>query len=126
MLTRIKNAQAARKEHVWVPFSKVKLSIATLLKDAGYISAVDRKKRTARTAEIEWLDLTLKYQDSMGAISGIRIISRPSRHIYIKAAELRPIRSGYGLAAVSTSKGIMTSKEAKKANLGGEVLFEIW
>lgn len=126
MLTRIKNAQAARKEHVWVPFSKVKFRIANLLKETGYISSVDRKKRKAVKAELEWLDLVLKYTDQGGAISGIRIISRPSRHIYTKATEIRPVRSGYGTAVVSTSAGIMTSQEAKKANTGGEVLFEIW
>ena len=112
-----------------IPFSKVKFRIASILKDAGYVTEVDRKKRKARKAELEWLDLTLKYQDessSQGAISGIRIISRPSRHIYTKASELRPVRSGYGVAIVSTSQGIMTSKEAKKANLGGEIMFEIW
>jgi small subunit ribosomal protein S8 len=132
MLTRIKNAQAAHQEHTWVPFSKVKFRIATLLKDAGYLASVDRKKRKARKAELEWLDLSLKYMpaqtgDSMlGAISGIRIISRPSRHIYTKATEIRPVRSGFGTAVVSTSKGIMTSKEARTARLGGEVMFEIW
>lgn len=126
MLTRIKNAQAARKERVWVPFSKVKFSIAGILKDAGYIAEVDRKKRTAAKAELEWLDLTLKYDDSLGAISGVRIVSRPSRHIYTKAAQLRPVQSGFGTAIVSTSKGIMTSQKARKANLGGEIMFEIW
>lgn len=126
MLTRIKNAQAARQEHVWVPFSNVKFAIANLLKDAGYVLAVDRKKRKAVKAELDWLDLTLKYQDNQGAISGIRIISRPSRHLYIKAADIRPVRSGFGTAVVSTSHGIMTGHQAKKAAVGGEVLFEIW
>ena len=126
MLIRIKNAQAARQEHVWVPMSKVKLSIANLLKEAGYVADVDRKNRKARTAEVEWLDLTLKYTDNVGAISGIRIISRPSRHIYTKAAGIRAVRSGFGTAVVSTSKGIMTSKQARAANLGGEIMFEIW
>jgi small subunit ribosomal protein S8 len=126
MLVRIQNAQAARKERVWVPMSKIKFHIASLLLEAGYISSVDRKKRKAKKAELEWLDLVLKYQDQLGAISGIRIISRPSRHIYMKAHEIRPVRSGYGTAVVSTSKGVMTSRQAKEAHLGGEVLFEIW
>ena len=126
MLTRIKNAQASRKETVLVPFSKVKFRIANLLKEAGYISGVERVKRKAVKAELDWLDLTLKYADEVGAISGIRIISRPSRHLYTKAVQIRPVRSGYGTAVVSTSHGIMTSQEARKANLGGEVMFEIW
>lgn len=126
MVTRITNAQAARKSEVSVPFSKVKHQIAMILKEAGYIAGVERAKRKARTAEVEWIDMTLRYDERGGAISGLRIISRPSRHLYAKASELRPVRSGFGTAIVSTSKGIMTSQEAKKANLGGEVMFEIW
>jgi small subunit ribosomal protein S8 len=126
MLVRIQNAQAARKEQVSVPFSKVKFRIATLLKEAGYLGGVERRKRKAVKAELEYIDMDLKYADEQGAISGIKIVSRPSRHLYTKASELRPVRSGYGSAVISTSKGVMTSQEAKKANLGGEILFEIW
>lgn len=126
MLTRIQNAQAARHGELSVPFSKVKFNIAILLKTAGYLSSVERKTRKARTAELEWVDMGLKYDGTAGAISGIRIVSRPSRHLYTKASEIRPVRSGFGIAVISTSQGIMTSQEAKKANLGGEVLFEIW
>lgn len=131
MLTRIKNAQAARKEEVAVPFSKVKFQIATILKNAGYLASVERIARKAHTAEVEWINMGLRYDDrdglpGQGAIAGIRIISRPSRHMYAKASELRPVRSGFGSAIVSTSKGIMTSQDAKKASLGGEVMFEIW
>jgi small subunit ribosomal protein S8 len=126
MLTRITNAQAARKEQAAVPFSKVKFQIANLLKSAGYLSDVERVTRKAKTAEIEWLDLKLRYNDQGGAISGVRIISRPSRHLYTKADEIRPVRSGFGTAVISTSQGVMMSKDAKKANLGGEIMFEIW
>ncbi len=126
MLTQIKNAQAARKERVSIPFSKVKYRIATLLKANGYLAEVERRKAKTAKSELEYIDMDLKYTDELGAISGIRIISRPSRHIYTKATELRPVRSGYGFAVVSTSQGIMTSQEAKKANLGGEIMFEIW
>ncbi len=126
MLTRIKNAQAARRERVAMPFSKVKFHIANLLKEAGYVGEVERVKRTAVKSEQEWLDLTLKYDDARGAISGIRIVSRPSRHIYTRASDIRPVRSGFGTAVVSTSHGIMTSHQAKKANVGGEIMFEIW
>ena len=126
MLTRIKNAQAVGHERVSIPFSNVKLQIAQLLKTAGYVGEVERRTRKAKRAEIEYLDLALKYEDGAGAIADIRIISRPSRHIYIKASQIRPVRSGYGSAILSTSKGIMTSQEAKKSGLGGEVMFEIW
>lgn len=126
MLTRIKNAQAVRHERVMVPFSKVKFRIAQLLKDAGYLTDIERKKRKARKAELEWLDLKLRYEDGRGAISGVRLISRPSRHIYTKAKAIQPVRSGYGLAVVSTPKGIMSGAAARKENVGGEVMFEIW
>lgn len=126
MLIRIKNAQAVRGEQVVMPFSKVKLKIANLLKEAGYISEVERKNKKAKKAEHEYLQLTLKYLDNQGAISGVKIISRPSRRMYIKADEIKPVRSGYGMAIVSTSKGIMSSREAKKLGLGGEIMCEVW
>ncbi len=126
MMIRIKNAQAVAHEHVSIPFSNVKLQIATILCDAGYVTSVERTKKKAKRSELDYLDLALKYKDGEGAISGIRIVSRPSRHIYIKASEIKPVRSGYGSAIVSTSQGIMTSQAARKAGLGGEVLFEIW
>jgi small subunit ribosomal protein S8 len=133
MLTRIKNAQAVNHERVSVPFSNVKHQIAQILKNAGYLSDIERRTRKAKRAEVEYLDLRLKYlpdgqagEHGVGAISGLRIVSRPSRHIYIKASDIKPVRSGFGSAVVSTSKGIMTSQEARKAGLGGEVMFEIW
>lgn len=126
MLIRIKNAQAVGHERVSIPFSKVKLQIAQILKTAGYVGEVERRKRSTKRSEVEYLDLALKYDGSEGAISGIRIVSRPSRHIYIKASQIKPVRSGFGSAIVSTSKGIMTSQEARKSGLGGEVMFEIW
>jgi len=126
MLTRITNAQAARHERVSVPFSGVKFAIAQLLKSSGYLADVERKKRKAKKAEVEYLELTLRYDDGRGAVSGLRLISRPSRHIYTKASAIRPVRSGYGLAVVSTPKGIMSGAAARKENVGGEVMFEIW
>lgn len=126
MLIRIKNAQAVGHERVSIPFSKVKLQIAQILNSAGYVGEVERRTRKAKRAEVEYLDLALKYNDGEGAISGIRIVSRPSRHIYVKASAIKPVRSGFGSAVVSTSKGIMTSQDARKGGMGGEVLFEIW
>lgn len=126
MLTRITNAQAVGHVQVVVPFSNVKLHIATILFEAGYLTGVERVKRTVQKAERDYLELGLKYEDGVGIISGVRLISKPSRHIYVKAHALRPVRSGYGIAVVSTSQGIMNSRAAKKAGLGGEMLFEIW
>lgn len=126
MLIRIKNAQAVRGEQVVMPFSKVKFKIANILKEAGYISEVERKNKKVKKSEHEYLQLMLKYQDNQGALSGVKIISRPSRRMYLKAKDIKSVRSGHGLAIISTSKGIMNSKEAKKAGLGGEIICEVW
>ena len=75
----------------------------------------------------EYLAISLKYgDDKEPGISGFKIISRPSRHMYIRAEDIKLVRSGYGIAVISTSKGVMSSKEARKQNLGGEMLFEVW
>lgn len=127
MLITIKNAQAVGKEQVSVPFSTIKYKIAMVLKDAGFVSDVERKKKkNIKGTEHEFIDIVLKYADKFPGISGVQIVSKPSRHMYIKAEEIKPVRSGYGIAVISTSKGIMSSKEAKKNNLGGEIMFEIW
>jgi small subunit ribosomal protein S8 len=126
MLIRIKNAQAVKSEQVVMPFSKVKLKIAGILKEAGYLYDVERKSKKAKKAEHEYLQLTLKYQDGQGALNGVKIISRPSRRMYVKSKDIKPVRSGFGLAVISTPKGIMNSREARKAGLGGEIICEVW
>ena len=109
-----------------MPFSRVKFKIANILKESGYISEIEKKSRKEKKAEHEYLQLTLRYQNNQGALGGIKIISRPSRRMYVKAKDIKPVRSGYGLAIVSTSKGIMSSKEAKRLGLGGEIICEVW
>jgi small subunit ribosomal protein S8 len=127
MLIRIKNAQAVGKEQVSIPFSIVKLNIANVLKESGYIGKVERKKRKSKKSEHEYLDLTLRYgEDGEGKIENIKMISKPSRRMYINSGGIKKIRSGHGIAVISTPKGVMTSKDARKSNHGGEILFEIW
>ena len=127
LLIRIKNAQMIRAERVLVPSSKIKLTIVNILKDAGYVSDVSKKKKKAKKSEHEWLDIGLNYANHQeGAISGVKIVSKPSRHLYLKVEDIKPVRSGFGIAVISTSKGIMTGTQARKAKLGGELLFEIW
>ena len=126
MLVRIRNAQAVGHGEVSMPFSKMKFAIAGIMKDAGYIAAIDRQKRKSKKSEHEHLVLTLKYDGAAPAFTGMKMISVPSRRMYIKASEIRPVRSGYGLAIISTSKGIMNSREALKSRLGGEIICEIW
>ncbi len=126
MLIRIKNAQQAKQEHVLIPFSKNKLQIAEILKSAGFLTNVEKKTKKSKKSEKDYILMQLKYKNGDGGISGIRIISKPSRRMYAGSKDIKPVRSGYGISILSTPKGIMTSEEAKKQNLGGELLFEIW
>ncbi len=126
MLIRIKNAQMVSHDQVTLPFSKMKFAMANILKSSGYVGEVERKKKKLKKSEHEYLVLTLKYADGEGAIQGMKILSKPSRRTYIKASEIRPVRSGFGLAIISTSQGVMNSREARKQKLGGEILCEIW
>jgi len=127
MLVRINNAQAVGKEQVSVPSSKIKYKIAQILKDAGFIGEIEKKKKKTKKSEVEYLSITLLYgEDKQPGMSGFKLISRPSRHMYSGVKDIKLVRSGYGIAVMSTSKGVMSSKDARKAGLGGEVLFEIW
>ncbi len=122
MLTRIRNAQKAEHKTVAIPLSKIKLEIAKILKKEGYIddfSAKDGKK----LLEKKLLEIDLKYP---AAINEIKRVSKPGQRFYVKADKIKQFKSGYGVSVISTPKGLMTNKEAKKAGLGGEVLLEIW
>ena len=121
-ITQIKNAGYAGKETVTFPYSKVKEAIASMLEKEGFIRAQTKKgKKINKTIEI-----TLLSENNIPRISGVERISKPSRRIYYGANDLRPVKSGYGSLIVSTSRGIMTAKEARKEKIGGEVLFKIW
>jgi len=122
MLNRIKNAQTVGKPTVEIPFSNLKYEIAQLLVKMGFIEEVDKKgKKSKRTFEV-----TLKYQDKTPAILGVKRISKPGQRIYLPSRRIRKVKGGYGMSMVSTSKGLMTEKEARKQRIGGEILFEIW
>jgi small subunit ribosomal protein S8 len=122
LLTKIHNAQRAKKATVKVPYSNMDMAIAEVLADKGFILAVSKKGRAPKRV----IEVELKYDGEKGAISEINFVSVPSRRIYSGYKELRPIRQGFGLAVVSTSKGIMTASEARKQKVGGQRLFEIW
>lgn len=122
MLTRIRNAVAIRKPEVIMPLSKVKFSIAKLLEAEGYVASVDKVKE----ANFDKLKIVLKYEDERPAISHLKRISKPGQKIYINSKEIPTVLNGYGLAVLSTSKGIMTDRQAKAANIGGELMCEIW
>ena len=127
MLIRIKNAQMSKSEQVSLPLSKMKFEIANILKEEGFLNNVEkRKKKGKKATEIDYLLLEVKYNDGQGALNGVKLISKPSRKIYIKSKDIKLIRSGFGISVLSTPKGMMSSKEARKENLGGELLFEVW
>ena len=123
---RIKNAYAAKKERVLVPFSNLKFKIASELERGGFVQEVGKKKKKVLKSNHLYLDIKLKYKDNGPAMEGLRIFSSPSRRIYIKSKDIRPVRSGYGMAILSTPKGIMSEKTARKENVGGELIAEIW
>jgi len=118
MLTRIRNAQMAFKQSVVMPSSTLKVSIAEVLKDEGYIVgyAVDK------TVKPE-LNIELKYHNQQPVIVMLKRVSKPGRRLYSGLKSLPKVLGGLGNAVISTSKGLMTAKKARAANLGGEVLF---
>ena len=122
MLTRIRNANQMRYKEVEVPASKMKNEIARILKSEGFI--VDYKVKKNNIQDI--LVLSLKYVDKERVITGLKRISKPGLRVYVKAEEVPYVLNGLGIAIISTSKGIMTDKEARKSSLGGEVLAYIW
>ena len=123
MLTRIRNAGKARFNSVDVPGSKIKTEIARVLKREGFI----RNYKFVGDGKQGVLRVYLRYGDGQEhAILGLKRISKPSRRVYFKQKEIKPVLNGMGIAVLSTSKGILSDKEARNENVGGEVLCEIW
>jgi small subunit ribosomal protein S8 len=123
LLTKIKNAQAVKKESVKLPYSNMDFAVAELLVTHKFLDGAFKKGRLPKRV----LDAKLKYdKNGQGAIQGVKILSRPSRRLYIGYKDIRPVRQGYGLLVLSTSKGVMDGKSAKKQKLGGQLLFEVW
>ena len=123
MLTRIRNANQMRYLEVEVPASKIKEEIARVLKEEGYIADYKIKKGDVQNIIV----LNLKYVNKKErVITGLKRISKPGLRVYAKANEMPQVLNGLGIAIVSTSKGIMTGKEAKANSLGGEVLAYVW
>ncbi|MEE1161667.1 MAG: 30S ribosomal protein S8 [Acutalibacteraceae bacterium] len=123
MLTRIRNASAAKHDSVDVPASNVKKAIAQILLDEGYITSFQVEEDGKQGV----IHITLKYgQNKSQAISGIRRVSKPGLRIYTNVEDMPKVMKGLGIAILSTSKGIMTDKQARKANVGGEVLAYVW
>lgn len=126
MLTRIRNATMARHKQVLVPASKMKIEIARILKEEGFIERYD----VGHEKPQPMLRIILKYDDTVRpprpVIQGLQRVSKPGRRIYVKRREIPYVRSGLGIAILSTSKGVMTDREARRQNVGGEVICYVW
>lgn len=121
-IVQLKNASMIRKSSVSVPYSAFKMAIAEKLKEAGFISAVEKKGRKVK----KMLEITLAYNENKPAIRGFRRISKPGRRVYRGVRDIFPSRHGRGTLLLSTPRGVLTDKEARKQGVGGEPLFEIW
>ena len=122
LLAKLKNATMAKKEKITVPFSKMDLAVLKALVESGYIKSAD----VEAVGEKSTIVVRIAYKNKTAAVNDFKIVSKPSRRFYFDYRSLRPVKQGYGVAVLSTSKGIMTNKEAKKNKIGGEYLFEVW
>jgi len=123
MLTRIRNAVRVERPHVDMPVSKVKRGLADVLKREGYIW----DWQEVESSPVSQLRIELKYgPNGERVIQKIRRVSKPGRRVYSKARDLRPVLKGLGITIISTSRGVISDREARQRNLGGEVLCEVW
>jgi small subunit ribosomal protein S8 len=122
MLARLRNASMARHERTSVPLSNVKLRLAEILRDEGYIAgfSVDERARSIL------IDLKRLGRSKQSAIRGLRRCSRPGRRVYVPVDRIPKVKNGLGIAILSTSRGIMTDREAREKGVGGELLCEVW
>lgn len=122
MLNQIRNAQAVSHQKVEILYSNLKYEIAKILEKKSFVEKVIKSgKKTKKTIEI-----TLKYENKMPVITGLKRISKQGQRIYVPAKKIKAVRGGYGISIMSTSKGLMTGKEARRQSLGGEIICEIW
>ena len=123
MLTRIRNAVRARHPRVEIPHSNMKMAIAGILKAEGYINGVAAVEK----GKFKSIRVTLRYDDEGTPIlSGIQMVSKPGRRIYAGSQEIPPVMGGLGLSIVSTPKGVLSGRDARKAGVGGEIVCNVW
>ncbi|MEX0931551.1 MAG: 30S ribosomal protein S8 [Candidatus Paceibacterota bacterium] len=120
-INRLYTAGLSKKESVSMYGSKMVFSILELLKREGYVTDVSKKGKG-----VESISVTLKYSGDTPAINGVKRISKSSKRMYLNVSGIHPVKSGKGVLVISTPKGILTDKEARKAHVGGEPLFTIW
>jgi small subunit ribosomal protein S8 len=122
MINRIKNAQAVSKETVKIPYSSYKYEIAKILKKENWITEVEKKGKLPKKI----LEIQLKYNDKKPAVSNVKRVSSPGQRIYTSYLDIKKVKSGIGMAIISTPQGLMTDQEARRKKQGGEILFQIW
>ena len=122
MLNQIKNAEAVGRTDVLIPLSKIKNEISDILFKEGYVGEV---KKTTK-GKMKFLKISLKYDNGLPAIAGFKRVSKPGQRIYNGVSEIRKVHGGYGLSIISTSKGLMTNKDARYKKIGGEVICQVW
>lgn len=122
ILSELKNATRAKKDKITFPFSKMDFAILTKLMENGYIKSAEKEAVGKKNI----ITVRLAYKNKEAAVNDFKIMSKPSRHLYSDYRSVPTVKQGHGLAMLSTSKGIMTGREAKKNKVGGEYLFEIW
>ena len=124
LLTRIRNAALARHDRTEIPASRLKASVAKILKDEGYIADV---RENDENEGKKTLTIVLKYgRDRASAIDGVRRVSRPGRRVYVRHDRIPSPYSGLGISILSTSRGVMSDRDARRLKLGGELLCEVW
>lgn len=122
MITKINNASRAKKKTVEIPISNIKREIVRILFEEGFIANYEFTEDKTKNKII----ITLKYVDGIPAITKLERVSKPSRRIYVNVDKIPIVKNGYGIAILSTSKGIMTGEKARKENTGGELLLTVW
>jgi len=122
MVNMIKNGSRAEHEFVVVPYSKIKFAIAECLVKEGFLTSVTKKTKKG----FPTLELGLAYKDGQPKVTGVERVSKSSRRVYKGVKSIKPTRNGFGLMVLTTPKGILTDKQARKEMVGGEVLFKLW
>jgi small subunit ribosomal protein S8 len=126
MLTRIRNASLARHDRIELPASKLKFAVAQILKSEGYITDVQQPSAEQETTDKK-ITIVLKYgRDRQSAIDGVRRVSRPGRRVYVRHDRIPRTLSGLGISILSTSRGLVSDRDARRLKLGGELLCEVW
>lgn len=120
MLTQIRNAQAVKKPEINIPYSRMKFEVAMILKKEGYVEDVKAEEKD------KLLKIVLKYLDNEIVIRRIERISKSGQRVYVGSKEIKRVMGGLGISVISTSQGLMTGKEARKRNLGGEIICEVF